>query len=69
MKRGANNENATPTMPKGTVNLTYAEPCRPKCIEKINQYMQQPQIRTGQCFLEILQQIQTRLKTIHGQAS
>jgi len=27
-------------------------------IEKINQYMQQPQIPSGQSFLEILQQIQ-----------
>jgi hypothetical protein len=73
------NENITPTIPKGTGNLTYAEACRPQPIETINQHMQQPQISTvpqiptGQSFLEILQQIQTRLKTIEaaqqGQAS
>ena len=35
----------------------------PQSIEKINQYMQQLQIPSGQSFLEILQQIQTLLKT------
>ena len=47
-----NNENATPTMPKGTGNLTFA------VIEKINQYLQQPQkSQLVRLFLEILQQI------------
>jgi len=51
-------------MTKDTVHLTYAEACRP--IEKINKYMQKPQIPTGLSALEILQHIQKRLKTIES---
>ena len=72
------NENITSqTNPQGqgSGNLTYAEACRTQPNQATTQYMQQQpqQTPTAQSFLEILQQIQTRLKMIEtaqqGQAS
>ena len=70
------NENITgQTNPKEPGNLAYAEACRTQPNQATTQYMQQQpqQTPTAQSFLEILQQIQTRLKMIEtaqrGQAS
>ena len=63
------------TNPKEPENLTYAEACRTQPNQATTQYMQQQpqQTPTAQSFLEILQQIQTRLRMIEtaqqGQAS